>query len=170
MASKGADRWAAGPIFCFGMTVMLKDRLLELLSPEVEALGYELVELDAPAAGGSGTLRIYIDREEGIGLEDCERVSHRVSGLLDVEDPIPGHYVLEVSSPGLDRPLRTEQHFSRQAGHLVKLVLAAGRPGRRRYKGKIVGAAGGVVEIEVDGERVNLPLSDIESARLVPEF
>ena len=170
MASKGADRWAAGPIFCFGMTVMLKDRLLELLSPEVEALGYELVELDAPAAGGSGTLRIYIDREEGIGLEDCERVSHRVSGLLDVEDPIPGHYVLEVSSPGLDRPLRTEEHFRRQAGHLAKFVLVAGRPGRRRYKGSIVGATDGVVEIEVDGERITLSLSDIESARLVPEF
>lgn len=170
MASKGADRWAAGPIFCFGKTVTLKDKLLELLAPEVAALGYELVELDAPAAGGSGTLRIYIDREEGIGLDDCERVSHRVSGLLDVEDPIPGHYVLEVSSPGLDRPLRTEEHFRRQAGQLAKIVLVAGRPGRRRYKGSIVGANDGMVEIEVDGERIALSLSDIESARLVPEF
>jgi ribosome maturation factor RimP len=152
------------------MTVMLKDTLLELLSPEVEALGYELVELDAPAPGGSGTLRIYIDRDEGIGLEDCERVSHRVSGLLDVEDPIPGQYTLEVSSPGLDRPLRTEEHFRRQAGKLVKIVLSAGRPGRRRYKGTIVHVDGGVLEIEVDGDRVSLPLSDIESARLVPEF
>jgi ribosome maturation factor RimP len=150
--------------------VTLKDTLLELLAPEVEALGYELVELDAPAAGGSGTLRLYIDSDSGISLEDCERVSHRVSGLLDVEDPIPGHYVLEVSSPGLDRPLRTEEHFRSQAGKLVKIVLGSGRPGRRRYKGTIVQADGGMLEIEVDGERVSLSLSDIESARLVPEF
>jgi ribosome maturation factor RimP len=150
--------------------VSLKETLLELLAPEVEALGYELVELDVPASGGSGTLRLYIDKEGGIGLDDCERVSHQVSGLLDVEDPIPGHYVLEVSSPGLDRPLRTEAHFCSQAGKLVKIVLGSGRPGRRRYKGVIVKAEGGMLEIEVDGEQVSLSLSDIESARLVPEF
>jgi ribosome maturation factor RimP len=155
--------------FCFGKMVTLKDKLLALLAPEIEGLGYELVELDAPAQGG-GTLRVYIDREEGIRVEDCERVSHRISGLLDVEDPIPGRYVLEVSSPGLDRPLRTEEHFRRQAQRLVKLVLVAGRPGRRRYKGRILGIADGALEIEVDGERITVLLSDIESARLVPEY
>lgn len=149
---------------------MLKDKLLELLAPEVAALGYELVELDAPGAGGAGTLRLYIDREEGITVDDCERVSHRVSGVLDVEDPIPGHYVLEVSSPGLDRPLRTEAHFRRQLGHLAKVVLAPGRPGRRRYKGRIAGVEAGELVLEVDGEQVTLALSEIESARLVPEF
>lgn len=149
---------------------MLKDKLLELLAPEVAALGYELVELDAPGTGGSGTLRLYIDREEGITVDDCERVSHRVSGVLDVEDPIPGHYVLEVSSPGLDRPLRTEAHYRRQLGHLAKVVLAPGRPGRRRYKGRIVGVEAGELALEVDGEQVTLALSEIESARLVPEF
>ena len=156
--------------FLFGKILVLKDKLLELLAPEIAALGYELVELDAPGPGGSGTLRIYIDRGEGITVDDCERVSHRVSGVLDVEDPIPGHYVLEVSSPGLDRPLRTEAHYQRQLGHQVKVVLAPGRPGRRRYKGRIEAVADGVVELEVDGERVALALSDIESARLVPEF
>lgn len=156
--------------FLFGATVILKEKLLELLVPEVEALGYELVEIDAPAPGGSGTLRLYIDSEDGIGLDDCERVSHRVSGILDVEDPIPGQYTLEVSSPGLDRPLRTEAHYHRQQGRLAKLVLAPGRPGRRRYKGRIVKVDDGVLEIEVDGEAVRLPLSEIESARLVPEF
>ena len=148
----------------------LKEKLLELLLPEVEALGYELVELDAPAPGGGGVLRVYIDHEDGIALDDCERVSHRISGLLDVEDPIHGHYVLEVSSPGLDRPLRTEAHFSRQAGRLVKVVLVPGRPGRRRYKGRLVAAKDGLIELEVDGETVSLALSDVESARLVPEF
>jgi ribosome maturation factor RimP len=150
--------------------VTLKETLLDLLAPEVEALGYELIELDAPAPGGNGTLRLYIDSADGIGLEDCERVSHRVSGLLDVEDPIPGHYILEVSSPGLDRPLRTADHFRSQAGKLVKIVLGSGRPGRRRYKGTIVSVNDGALEIEVDGEQVTLALSDIESARLVPEF
>jgi ribosome maturation factor RimP len=149
--------------------VIQKDRLLELLAPEIESLGYELVELDVPAQGG-GTLRVYIDSEDGIALDDCERVSHRISGVLDVEDPIPAHYVLEVSSPGLDRPLRTEEHFRRQQGRLVKLVLAAGRPGRRRYKGRILDVANGALEIEVDDERISVSLSDIESARLVPEY
>jgi len=156
--------------FLLGKAVTLREKLLELLAPEVEALGYELVELDAPAPGGTGTLRIYIDREDGIGLDDCEKVSHRVSGLLDVEDLIHGHYVLEVSSPGLDRPLRTEEHFRRQGGMLVKIVMAAGRPGRRRYKGRVGSVEDGVINIEVDGEQVSLPLSEIESARLVPEF
>lgn len=170
MASERGRQVGRRAHFLLGEAVMLKETLLELLVPEVEAMGYELVELDAPAPGGSGTLRIYIDGENGIGLEDCERVSHRVSGVLDVEDPIHAHYILEVSSPGLDRPLRTAQHFRSQAGKLVKLVLTAGRPGRRRYKGTIVGVDDGIVEIEVDGERIFLALSDIESARLVPEY
>lgn len=156
--------------FLLGDTVTLKEKLLELLAPEIEALGYDLVELDAPGPGAGKTLRIYIDSEEGVGLEDCEKVSHRVSGLLDVEDPIPGQYVLEVSSPGLDRPLRTEAHFLRQAGMLVKVVLEPGRPGRRRYKGRIATVEDGILVLDVDGERVSLPLSDIASARLVPEF
>jgi ribosome maturation factor RimP len=156
--------------FLFGRGLNLKQKLLDLLAPEVEALGYELVELDPPAHGRGGTLRLYIDGEDGIGLDDCERVSHRVSGLLDVEDPIPGHYVLEVSSPGLDRPLRTEAHFVKQTGQLAKVVMMAGRPGRRRYKGTIRGVSDDALELEVDGERVLLPLSEIESARLVPEF
>jgi hypothetical protein len=116
--------------FLFGKAVTLKEKLLELLAPEVEALGYELVELDPPAPWRAGTLRIYIDGEDGIGLDDCERVSHRVSGLLDVEDPIPGHYVLEVSSPGLDR----------RCGR--RRISAPGRPaGEDRADGGPSGAA-----------------------------
>ena len=149
---------------------MLKEKLIALLEPEVNALGYELVELDAPSPGGHRVLRLYIDSQDGIGLDDCERVSHQVSGLLDVEDPIEGHYSLEVSSPGLDRPLRTPEHFRRQAGHLARVVLVPGRPGRRRYKGRIRGVEGDVLELETDGGPVSLPLEAIESARLVPEF
>jgi len=149
---------------------MLKEKLLALLEPEVNALGYELVELDAPGPSGNRTLRLYIDSEEGIGLDDCERVSHQVSGLLDVEDPIPGHYSLEVSSPGLDRPLRTPEHFRRQAGHLAKVLMQPGRPGRRRYKGRILGVGEDTLELETESGSVSLPLGEIESARLVPEF
>jgi ribosome maturation factor RimP len=90
--------------------------------------------------------------------------------VLDVEDPIHGHYVLEVSSPGLDRPLRTEEHFRRQAGKLVKLVLAAGRPGRRRYKGGSRASRMACWKLRWMASGYALPLSDIESARLVPEF
>ncbi|MEJ2514494.1 MAG: ribosome maturation factor RimP [Gammaproteobacteria bacterium] len=150
--------------------MILKDKLLGLLEPEINALGYELVELDAPAPTGARVLRLYIDHDDGIGLDDCERVSHAVSGLLDVEDPIQGQYNLEVSSPGLDRPLRTAEHFHRQAGHLVKVVLKPGRPGRRRYKGRIRALDDGVLELETDGGPVSLPLQEIETARLVPEF
>jgi ribosome maturation factor RimP len=100
-----------------------KTALLELLEAEVRGLGYELVDLDL-RVGGDGLLRLYIDSEDGITLDDCERVSHQVSGLLDVEDPIPGHYTLEVSSPGVNRPLRTPGHFRRFEGERAKIELA----------------------------------------------
>ena len=149
---------------------MLKDKLLELLGPEVAALGYELVELDAPGAGGSGTLRIYIDREDGITVDDCERVSHRVSGVLDVEDPIPGHYVLEVSSPGLDRPLFEPDHFTRFVGHLARVKLKAPVDGRSNFRGRILAVEGDEVVLQVDGQAMRLPFARLASARLVPEF
>ena len=87
-----------------------KQRLIELLEPPVEALGYELVDLDV-RVGRNGLLRIYVDKDDGVNLADCELVSRQLGAFLDVEDPLPGHYVLEVSSPGLDRPLRTLEHF-----------------------------------------------------------
>src|SRR5262245_5534394 len=102
---------------------MLRDQLSELLGPVVADLGYELWELEfAPRAGG-GLLRLYIDSPEGISLDDCERVSRAVSETLDVADPIAGHYTLEVSSPGLDRVLRTRAHFERFAGERVRLEM-----------------------------------------------
>src|SRR5579872_6702263 len=144
----------------------MRETLLKLLEPAIEALGYELVELEFPPH----LLRIYIDREGGVTVDDCEVVSRQVSAVLDVEDPIPGAYTLEVSSPGLDRPLRKEADFARFAGERAKVELALPKDGRRRFTGTLKGCEAGEVLIEVDGVDHRLPLADIDKARLVPEF
>src|SRR5579859_976298 len=144
----------------------MRETLLKLLEPAIEALGYELVELEFPPH----LLRIYIDREGGVTVDDCEKVSRQVSAVLDVEDPIAGAYTLEVSSPGRDRPLRKEADYTRFAGGRVKLELALPKDGRRRYTGILKGCEAGEVLIEVDGALHKLPLADIGKARLVPEF
>ena len=102
----------------------MREQLLILLEPPVGALGYELVDVEFASAGSGGLLRLYIDAPAGITVDDCERVSHRVSEILDVADPIPGAYTLEVSSPGLDRILRTRGHFERFRGSRIRVQLA----------------------------------------------
>jgi ribosome maturation factor RimP len=146
----------------------MRDELIRLLQPAVEALGYELVEIEYLGTGDGGLVRVYIDTPRGVGLEDCERVSHAVSSVLDVEDPVPGHYRLEVSSPGLDRVLRTPQHFARFVGNRVKVQLALPIDGRRRFTGALVEAGDEGVTLEVDGSRVLLAYQQIQKARLVP--
>ena len=115
-------------------------------------------------------LRVYIDHEDGITLDDCTSVSHQLSGVLDVEDPIRGHYDLEVSSPGLDRPLFTVEHYERFRGRKVRVKLAAKLDGRRNHEGLLAGVRDAELILDVDGEIRNLPLDMIESARLVPEY
>jgi ribosome maturation factor RimP len=144
-----------------------KARLFELLEPAVAAMGFELADLDAHF-GRRGLLRLYIDRAGGVTLEDCERVSEQIGALLDVEDPLPGSYVLEVSSPGLDRKLRTLEHFARFVGEQAKVELKDPRDGRRRFTGRLAGVEGGEVLLEVEGELTRLPLGDIATARLAP--
>jgi ribosome maturation factor RimP len=148
----------------------MRETLLRLLEPVSEALGYELVELEFHPQGRGGLLRIYLDREGGIGVDDCERASRQVSSVLDVEDPIPGAYTLEVSSPGLDRPLRKAEDYARFAGQRAKLELLLPHDGRRRFSGTLRGIEGSEVQIEVDGVIYRLPLADIGKARLIPEF
>ena len=143
--------------------------LLNLLEPELEAMGYELVALDV-RTGGKGLVRLYIDGPDGVNLEDCERVSHQVSGLLDVEDPIPGEYTLEVSSPGLDRPLRKAEHFQRFEGHEARVRLRVPRDGRRRFKGVIKDAGQDGFVLESDEGSVRIALDEIDLARLVPDL
>lgn len=146
-----------------------KERLIELLEPAVAALGYELTDLDAHL-GRRGLLRVFIDRPDGsVTLADCERVSDQLGAFLDVEDPLPGSYVLEVSSPGLDRRLRTLAHFERFNGELVKIELRDARDGRRRMTGRLQGTEAGEVLVDVDGTLWRVPLKDIAVARLAPQ-
>lgn len=148
---------------------MLRDQLSELLGPVVADLGYELWELEyAPRAGG-GLLRLYIDSAEGITLEDCERVSRAVSDTLDAADPIAGRYTLEVSSPGLDRVLRTRAHFERYAGEHVRLEMMRPIDGRKRFTGRVTEVSESDITLELEGGSVNLPIDDIHRARLVPD-
>jgi ribosome maturation factor RimP len=146
-----------------------KERLFELLEPAVGALGFELADLDAHC-GRRGLLRLYIDRAGGVTLDDCQRVSEQIGALLDVEDPLPGSYVLEVSSPGFDRRLRKLEleHFERFVGEQAKVELKDARDGRRRYTGLLKGVEGGDVLLEVEGALTRLPFGDIATARLAP--
>ncbi len=144
-----------------------KERLITLLEPAVAAMGYELADIDVHL-GRRGVLRLYIDRAGGVTVDDCQRVSEQVGALLDVEDPLPGAYNLEVSSPGFDRRLRTQAHFERFVGERVRIELRDAREGRRNFTGRLTGLENGSVLLEVDGEMWRLPLNDIAIARLVP--
>ncbi|MEJ2360466.1 MAG: ribosome maturation factor RimP [Gammaproteobacteria bacterium] len=149
----------------------LEQRVMSLLEPTVSALGYELLGVEYLAQGKHSRLRLYIDAPSGIGLEDCENVSHQVSGILDVEDPIRGQYSLEVSSPGLDRPLFTVAHYAQFEGHTVKLRLHQPRDGQRNFHGRIASVKDGQIYISMDdGIQLALSIEDIEKANLVPEL
>lgn len=148
----------------------LTEKLTAMLEPVIESLGYELLMLELTGQAHNSVLRLYIDSPDGIDLGDCERVSREVAGALDVEDPIPQAYQLEVSSPGLDRPLAKPQHFERFAGEEVKISLFYPRDGRKRFDGVLRGINGSLVLLETPGGVIELELADIERARLVPRF
>ena len=145
----------------------VSDQIEQLIEVPIESLGYELVGIEYIKNGQHTVLRIYIDAEQGIGIEDCERVSHQVSGILEVEDPITSAYSLEVSSPGFDRPLFKQRDFERFAGSEAKLSMRLPIQGRRNFKGLLHGFSEGDILIEVDGEIYELPLSKLSKAKLV---
>jgi len=148
-----------------------EQRLQEIIEPVVTALGYEFVGLEYLAQGRHSLLRVYIDSEQGITVDDCGTVSHQLSAVLDVEDPIQWHYTLEVSSPGLDRPLFTKEHFERFSGNEVKLrLLAPDGEGRRKFRGLIKGVRENEIVVEVDGSEYTFPIENIEKANLVPQW
>jgi ribosome maturation factor RimP len=147
---------------------VLRDELFRLLDPAVNSLGYELVELEFAPAGSGGVLRLYIDAAPGITLDDCERVSRQVGAVLESEDPIAGHYTLEVSSPGLDRVLRTRAHYERFLGSRIKVQLGAPLAGRRRFTGALLEVRDEGIVVDVDGTRTLLEYGQIQKARLVP--
>src|SRR5262249_23620372 len=141
------------------MSGNLRERLVALIEPLAAQLGYELVELEFAAGRSQGMVRIFIDRPEGIRVEDWGRVSREVSAVLDVEDPIPTAYRLEVSSPGSDRVLRPRPHFERFVGERVHVELKVPREGRRRYTGLLRQVADAGIEIEVDRQMVSVPFA-----------
>jgi ribosome maturation factor RimP len=145
--------------------------LSELLTPAITDLGLELVGIEFnPSAGGS-VMRVYIDEpERGVTIEDCERASREISALLDVNDPVAGHYTLEVSSPGLERPLFTPQHFARFIGEVVKVNLNLPLNGRRRFQGAIRAVEGDRITIEQDGIPLEIVHANVGKARLVPDY
>lgn len=151
-----------------GKVVKKSEALIaELITPTIEALGLELWGIEHGSQGKFSLLRIYIDSEEGITVDDCERVSRQVSAILDVEDPISGEYTLEVSSPGMDRPLFTEEQFKRYLGEVVSVRTRGPINGRRKFKGTIVEVSDGTVVVNIDGENYQIPHAEIEKAALV---
>jgi ribosome maturation factor RimP len=173
----------------------MRDALMRLLEPPIEALDYELVDVEFAREGRGGVLRVYIDRPAAspggvdatsrsggspadgpptghsiaITVDDCARVSHAVSEVLETEDPIKGHYSLEVSSPGFDRILRKREHFERFLGERILAELKLPRAGRRRFIGVLKSIVDDSIVVEVDGQAHTLPLAMIQKARLRPE-
>ena len=148
----------------------MKVELERLIEPTVEQLGYELSDLELKIGGRDGIVRVYIDKPDGVDLSDCEIVSRQLSAVLDVEDPLPGHYTLEVSSPGLDRRLTKPEHFQRFIGKAIRVKLRFPVDGRRNFRGTLQAADEEQIEVEVDGESHGLQIATIESARLIPSF
>ena len=148
------------------------EQIQALLAPTVASLGLELLGVEFVPSGHSALLRLYIDAPgRHVGIEDCEAASREVSALLDVEDPIESEYTLEVSSPGIDRPLFTVEQFARYIGEQAKLTLRLPQDGRRRFSGRIVGAAEGRVRFDVEGVgEISVASENIEKARLQPDL
>lgn len=147
-----------------------QEQLTALVAPVVESLKCELWGLEYMGGGYDKTLRIYIDKKDGVGVDDCEAVSRQVSSVLDVEDPIAGEYTLEVSSPGLDRPLYTLQQFAAYVGEEVTLKLRVPFEGRRKFKGKLKEIENEDIVLVVDDHEFLLPVDAIEKANVVPHF
>jgi len=134
--------------------------------------GFELVDVEMKRAGGSQLVRLFVDKPGGIGLDDLQSVSEEVSAILDAEDPIAGPYTLEVSSPGLDRPLKTEADFRRFAGRLAKVSSYELVDGRRHWTGRIVSCEDGIVTLHLGegGQSARVPVERIAHGRLEIEF
>ena len=146
------------------------DQLTQLLTPVVESMGCQLWGLEYFSQGRHSTLRLYIEHPDGVGLEECERVSRQVSSVMDVEDPITGEYTLEVSSPGIDRPLYTLEQFANYVGEQVSLKLRSAFEGRRKFSGILRGVEGDDVLVVVDEHEYVLPIELIEKANIIPRF
>ena len=145
-------------------------KVTELVSPVLDEMGFELVDIEYLSQYGRWVLRIYADKEGGITLDECARVSREVGNLMDVKDIFPHEYVLEVSSPGLNRPLKKEKDFERAIGKKIKIQMVAPISGRRRFTGYLKEVMQGNVYLEIDNNLFTLSRKDIEKANLVYDF
>ena len=143
------------------------NKVAQLVRPTVEALGLKLWGIEHTSQGKYSVLRIFIERDTGVTINDCEQVSRQVSAILDVEDPIAGEYTLEVSSPGTDRLLFTVEQFQQYCGEEVDIKMRCPIDGRRNFKGMLQDVVNRVVQIEVEGSSFELPHEQIEKANIV---
>ena len=145
-------------------------QLMQLLQPTIEAMGYSLWGIELISPGRRPTLRLYIDAESGVDVDDCAQVSHQVSGVLDVEDPISGEYTLEVSSPGVDRLLFRPEHYLAYVGEIIDIRLRLPVDGRRRFKGPLLSADSEMIVVSVDDHEFELPLRSVDRAKAHPRL
>ena len=143
------------------------EKVTQLIEPTVQALDLELWGVEHASQGKYSVLRIFIEREAGVTIDDCERVSRQASAIFDVEEPIAGEYTLEVSSPGIDRLLFTPQQFQRYRGEEVSVRMRTPVDGRRKFKGTLTNVVDDIIHIQVDGSDFELPHGDIEKANIV---
>ncbi|KUJ75188.1 ribosome maturation protein RimP [Thiomicrospira sp. XS5] len=151
--------------------MILEEKIENLLKPTIESMGFQLWGCEYQPAGKHSTLRIYIDKDpEGVTVDDCGDVSRQVSAIMDVEDPISNAYMLEVSSPGMDRPLFRPEQYRAYEGQEVQLRTATAVMGRKRFKGTMTQVTEDGVVVEVDGEVYDIPFAQIDKANVVPQF
>lgn len=148
----------------------LLQEVREVVEPILQSQGFELVDLEYQRESRGWILRIYMDREGGVTLDDCSGMSHEVGAVLEVKDVIPTSYVLEVSSPGLTRPLKKPEDFNKFLNRLVKIKLYKPLDGRRNFKGTLLGLEGETVRVEVEGQVFDIPLPSIAKANLEIDF
>ncbi|MEH6625973.1 MAG: ribosome maturation factor RimP [Motiliproteus sp.] len=147
-----------------------REQLELLITPVVTGLGFDLWGIEYMSQGRHTVLRIFIDAEKGVFIQDCAAVSRQLSSVFDVEDPIAGEYSLEVSSPGMDRPLFTLEHYKAHVGQRVQLKLRVPFEGRRRFNGLLKAVEGDEVIVQVDDQEYLLPIDSIDKANIVPQF
>jgi len=148
----------------------LVERLTAILEPAVEAAGFELLGIEYISAGRHSTLRLFIDHENGVVIEDCALVSRQVSAVLDVEDPISSEYNLEVSSPGMDRPLFKLAHYEALVGEDIAVQLQVPVENRRKFTGKLESVEGDILSFTIDQQPFRVSFQQVKKAHLVPKF
>lgn len=146
---------------------MIREKIDNLLREALKPLGYDLYHWELKWQGRKRVLLVYIDRPTGVTLDDCVRASRAIEELLESEDPIPGPYLLEVSSPGVERGLWEKWHYERALGKTIKVDLAKPIGGKKRLRARLQRVVGDAVELEVEGERISVPLGDILRAHVV---